>query len=59
LPGIPAGAWAVGFRPVSGAPVAGLRGRDAKFGSSTGVVEAGDRLWLGCIGASAVAYTVL
>ena len=59
LPDIPAGVWAVAFDPDSGKPVAGLLGRHPEFGSSTGLVESRGRLWLGCIGSCAVAYSTL
>jgi sugar lactone lactonase YvrE len=48
--------WAVAFDPDTGAPVAGLRTEHPSFGMVTGLVESGGRLWMGCIGASAVAH---
>ena len=45
--------WAVAFDPDSGEVVAGLRTEHPSFGMVTGLVEAGDRLWMGCIGAPA------
>jgi hypothetical protein len=51
--------WAVAFDPDSGEAVAGLRTTHPSFGMVTGLVEAGGRLWMGCIGAPAVAYTEL
>lgn len=51
--------WAVAFDPDTGAAVAGLRTTHPDFGVVTGLVEADGRLWMGCIGSSAVAYTVL
>ena len=42
--------WAVAFDPDSGDVVAGLRTEHPSFGMVTGLVEAGDRLWMGCIG---------
>ncbi|MCZ8379158.1 SMP-30/gluconolactonase/LRE family protein [Mycobacterium sp. CPCC 205372] len=51
--------WAVAFDPDDGRPVAGLRTTHPDFGMVTGLVEAGDRLWLGCIGSDAVAHVPL
>ena len=43
--------WAVAFDPDSGAAVAGLHMTHPEFSMVTGLVEAGDRLWLGSIAA--------
>jgi sugar lactone lactonase YvrE len=51
--------WAVAFDSDTGAPVAGVRTENPKFGQVTGMVEAGDRLWMGCLGAPAVAHVDL
>ena len=51
--------WAVAFDPDSGDVVAGLRTEHPAFGMVTGLVEAGDRLWMGCIGAPAVAHCAI
>jgi sugar lactone lactonase YvrE len=51
--------WAVAFDPDSGEAVAGVRTEHPSFGMVTGVVEAGGKLWMGCIGAPAVAYISL
>lgn len=51
--------WAVAFDPDSGAVVGGLRTTHPDFGMVTGLVEAGGRLWMGCIGASALAHVAL
>jgi sugar lactone lactonase YvrE len=51
--------WAVAFDPDTGEAVAGLHTEHPSFGMVTGLVEADDRLWMGCIGAPAVAYTQL
>jgi sugar lactone lactonase YvrE len=48
--------WAVAFDPDSGAVVAGVRTTHPSFGLATGLVEAGGKLWMGCIGAPAVAH---
>jgi hypothetical protein len=51
--------WAVAFDPDSGKAVAGVRTEHPRFGLVTGLVEAGDKLWLGSIGAPAVAHVDL
>lgn len=51
--------WAVAFDPDSGAVVGGLRTSHPEFGMVTGLVESGGRLWMGCIGASALASVAL
>jgi hypothetical protein len=51
--------WAVAFDPDSGETVAGLRTTLPDFGMCTGLVESGGRLWMGCIGASALAHVAL
>jgi sugar lactone lactonase YvrE len=51
--------WAVAFDPDTGAPVAGLRTEHPRFGMVTGLVEADGKLWMGCIGAPAVAHVDL
>jgi hypothetical protein len=48
--------WAVAFDPDNGQVVAGVRTTHPSFGLATGLVEAGDRLWIGCIGAPALAH---
>ena len=51
--------WAVAFDPDTGDAVAGLQTTHPSFGMVTGLVEVDGRLWMGCIGAPAVAYTQL
>ncbi|BBY17355.1 SMP-30/gluconolactonase/LRE family protein [Mycolicibacterium litorale] len=51
--------WAVAFDPDSGEAVAGLRTTHPDFGMVTGLVESDGRLWLACIGASALAHVAL
>lgn len=51
--------WAVAFDPDSGRPVAGIHTEHPDFGMVTGMVEADGKLWMGCLGASAVAYVDL
>ena len=58
LPNMKEEVWVVAFDPDNGKSVAGLRTRKPDFGLATGVVETAGRLWIGCIGSPAVAYTV-
>ncbi len=58
-PQIKSEVWAVAFDPDSGSAVAGLHTRHRNFGMVTGLVECDGRLWLGCIGSSAVAHCAL
>jgi sugar lactone lactonase YvrE len=51
--------WAVAFDPDSGEAVAGVRIEHPGFGMVTGLVEAGDQLWMGSIGFPAVAHVDL
>ncbi|MDT7761860.1 MAG: hypothetical protein QOC63_1280, partial [Mycobacterium sp.] len=51
--------WAVAFDPDSGEAVAGVRTTHPSFGLVTGMVETDGKLWMGCIGAPAVAYAEL
>lgn len=51
--------WAVAFDPDTGQAVAGLRTEHPEFGQVTGMVEAGGRLWMGCLGFPAVAHVDL
>jgi hypothetical protein len=51
--------WAVAFDPDTGDVVAGLHTEHPSFGMVTGLVEADSKLWMGCIGSSAVAYCEL
>lgn len=56
LPDVEPGAWVLALDPDDGRVVSQLRMRQAGFGSTTGVVQEGGRVWLAGIGASAVAY---
>jgi sugar lactone lactonase YvrE len=58
-PPVPAEVWAAAFDPDTGEAVGGLRTTHPDFGQVTGLVESHGRLWMGCIGAPAVAYTEL
>jgi sugar lactone lactonase YvrE len=51
--------WVVAFDPDTGAAVAGLRTEHPSFGLVTGQVETGGRLWMGCIGAPALAHCAI
>jgi sugar lactone lactonase YvrE len=51
--------WAVAFDPDDGSAVAGLHTTHPGFGMTTGLVESGDRLWLSCIGAPALAHCAI
>ncbi len=51
--------WAVAFDPDSGYAEAGVRTTHPSFGLVTGVVESDGKLWMGCIGAPAVAHCPL
>jgi sugar lactone lactonase YvrE len=53
------GVWVVAFDPDSGDVVAGMRTTHPEFGLVTGMVESDGKLWMGCIGAPAVAYCAL
>ncbi len=48
--------WAIAFDAHDGRVLAQLRTKHPAFKLATGVVETGDRLWLGCIGSPAVAH---
>ncbi|MGB3896261.1 MAG: SMP-30/gluconolactonase/LRE family protein [Mycolicibacter sinensis] len=56
LPDVKSGAWVIGFDADDGRVLSQFRSTDPGFGLATGVVENGDRLWLGRIGGSGVAY---
>ena len=51
--------WVVAFDPDTGEAVSGVQMTHPDFGTVTGVVEHHGRLWLGSIGAPAVAYAAL
>lgn len=56
LPDVEPTIWVIAFDPDDGRVLTQLRTRHPDFGSTTGVVQEGQRVWLGGIGASAVAY---
>lgn len=56
LPDTKAGAWVIGFDADDGRVLSQFRSTDPAFGLATGVVEAGDRLWLGRINGPGLAY---
>lgn len=51
--------WVIAFDPDDGRLLTQLRTKHRAFALATGVVQTEDRLWLGCIGASAVAHVSL
>ena len=56
LPDVAPTVWVIALDPDDGHVVTQLHTHTSAFGSTTGVVQDGDRVWLGGIGASAVAY---
>jgi sugar lactone lactonase YvrE len=48
--------WVIALDPDDGRVLTQLRQRHPSFGATTGVVQHGDRLWLGGIGSPTVAY---
>jgi sugar lactone lactonase YvrE len=59
LPDVEPLVWVLGLDPDDGHVLTQIRTVHPSFGSTTGVVQHGDRLWLGGIGSSAVAYVDL
>ena len=51
--------WAVAFDPDSGEAVAGVQMSHPRFGTVTGLVESGDRLWMTSIAYPAVAHCAI
>jgi sugar lactone lactonase YvrE len=56
LPDVNPVVWVIAFDPDDGHVLAQLHASHSGFGSTTGVVQEGNRVWLGGIGASAIAY---
>ena len=56
LPDVKPVVWVIAFDPDDGHVLAQLHASHSAFGSTTGVVQEGNRVWLGGIGASAIAY---
>lgn len=56
LPDVKPVVWVIAFDPDDGHVLTQLHARHSAFGSTTGVVQAGNRVWLGGIGASAIAH---
>jgi sugar lactone lactonase YvrE len=56
LPDIKPLVWVIAFDPDDGRVLTQVRTTHAAFGSTTGVAQHGDRLWLAGIGAPAIAY---
>jgi sugar lactone lactonase YvrE len=59
LPKIKPQVWVVAFDAQTGAAAAGIRSTDPDFGTVTGVVETGGKLWLSTIAFPALANTQL
>lgn len=59
LPKMAPSVWAVAFDPDTGDTLAGVRAHHPDFSLVTGVVEHNGRLWLGSIGAAAVAHCAI
>jgi len=56
LPDVEPVVWVIAFDPDDGQVLTQLHARHSAFGSTTGIVQEGSRVWLGGIGASAIAY---
>jgi sugar lactone lactonase YvrE len=56
LPDVKPVVWVIALDPDDGRVVTQLRARHSAFGSTTGVVQEGDRVWLAGIGAPTIAY---
>lgn len=56
LPDVKPVVWVIAFDPDDGHVLTQLHASHSAFGSTTGVVQEGNRVWLGGIGASAIAY---
>jgi hypothetical protein len=59
LPDVKPLVWILGLDPDDGRVLTQIRNVHPSFGSTTGVVQNGDRLWLAGIGSPAVAYVDL
>jgi sugar lactone lactonase YvrE len=51
--------WVTAFDPDSGVAVAGMRTTDPRFSMVTGLVESGERLWMGSIGSAHLGWIPL
>ncbi|MDP9166753.1 MAG: SMP-30/gluconolactonase/LRE family protein, partial [Actinomycetota bacterium] len=56
LPDVKPGVWVIALDPDDGRVLAQMRARHSAFGSTTGIVQDGDRVWLAGIGAPTIAY---
>jgi hypothetical protein len=56
LPDVKPLVWVIAFDPDDGRVLTQVRTSDPAFGSTTGVAQHGDRIWLAGIGAPAIAY---
>ncbi|BBB43127.1 SMP-30/gluconolactonase/LRE family protein [Mycobacteroides abscessus] len=59
LPGTDTDPWVIAVNPDTGDVVANITGKSRDLRTVTGVVESGGRLWMGCIGSSAVGHISL
>lgn len=59
LPKLKPMVWVLAVDADSGAVLTQLRTTHPDFALVTGLVESNGRLWMGCIGSSAVAYTTV
>ncbi len=56
LPDVKPGVWVLALDPDDGRVLTQLHARHSAFGSTTGIVQDGDRVWLAGIGAPTIAY---
>ena len=56
LPDVKPLVWVIALDPDDGRVVSQLRSQQPAFGSTTGVVQEGDRVWLAGIGGSSIAW---
>lgn len=56
LPDVEPVVWVIAFDPDDGQVLTQLHASHSAFGSTTGIVQEGSRVWLGGIGASTIAY---
>ncbi|CPY42800.1 Strictosidine synthase family protein [Mycobacteroides abscessus] len=59
LPGTDTDPWVIAVNPDTGDVLANITGKSRDLRTVTGVVESGGRLWMGCIGSSAVGHISL
>ncbi|SHY23560.1 strictosidine synthase family protein [Mycobacteroides abscessus subsp. abscessus] len=59
LPSTDTDPWVIAVNPDTGDVMANITGKSRDLRTVTGVVESGGRLWMGCIGSSAVGHISL